>query len=142
MKKELDFSQLRCKKCKQQIRFLHYENTHYSCNYFCNKIRRNWCNKSLILIIALTIAIIALGIVLGRHTKNEGMLYYGMLIGESVLVLILIVTIVVFVQSNLVYKEIILVRVYEFVEIRNNTSSSDSSPRHNIASETFEIIID
>lgn len=81
MKTELDFSQVRCQKCKQQIRFLHYENSHYSCGHFCQKLRRNWCNKGLILIAVIVIAIIVLGIVLGRHSKDSGMLYYGMLIG-------------------------------------------------------------
>lgn len=92
--------------------------------------------------IVLVIAIIAVGILLGGHHPSQGMLYYGLLIGETLLCLVLVIVTIVFAQTNLVYKEIILVRVFEYVEIRNNTSSSEDSPHQHIASDTFEIIID
>lgn len=104
MKQELDFSQLRCKTCKQQIRFLHYENTHYSCAHFKEKLSRNWCNKTFILMMVLLIAIIAVGILLGGHHPSQGMVYYGLLIGETILCLVLAIVLIVFVQNNLVHK--------------------------------------
>lgn len=141
MKHELDLTQIRCAQCKQQIRFQYYEHTHYSCTYFCHKIRKNWCNKTLALIILIIIALVALGIILAGHSPGQGMIYYGLLIGESILCLLLLALLIVFVQANLTYKEITLVRVFDYVELQHNTGSSDDDQQHNIASETFEINI-
>lgn len=104
MKNELDFSQLRCKKCKQQIRFVYYENTHYSCGQLGEKLKKNWCHKTVILMVILVLAIIAVGILLGGHHPNQGMIYYGLLIGETLLCLLLVIVVIVFIQTNLVYK--------------------------------------
>jgi hypothetical protein len=79
---------------------------------------------------------IAVGIILAGHEPEQGMVYYGLLIGEIVLLLVLVALILTFIQTNFTYKEIILVKVYEYAQLmRNNTSSSDDSPhQNNIAS--------
>lgn len=104
MKHELDLTLIKCQVCNHQIRFLHYDHTHYSCIHFCRKIKKNWCNKTLIFMFFVFLITIAIGIILAGHHSGDGAVYYGLLIGESILCVILLASLVIFIQTNLTYK--------------------------------------
>ena len=110
MGNELDFAKLKCKRCKQQIKFMHIENTHWSCSNFCNK--SSWCSKSLVASILILISIIAVGIILLEFSHRKGAAYFVLLILESVLGILLMLFLANFIQRNFRYKEIILIRAF------------------------------
>ncbi len=63
---QVDLSQIKCRHCHDQIRFLSHQNTQCGCNYFAVKIRRNWCSKTLSIILFLFIAIIVIAVVVSQ----------------------------------------------------------------------------
>jgi hypothetical protein len=74
----------------------------------------------------VTAALIGVGVLLSKHDPSEGKKYYGLLIGSTILCLAFLAVIVIFIQSNLMLKEITLTKVYDFAEwMRNNSSNSD-----------------
>lgn len=134
MRNELDMSQLKCRVCKQQIKFHYIENTHWG----CIKPLRSWCDKTMVCMVMLIIAIIVLSVVLGSLAHKSKAVYLALLVTISFLCLMLLITAAYLFQKNLTYKEIILVRVYEYAErLQNNTSSSSDSPHYQIYSDTF-----
>lgn len=52
----------------------------------------------------LLLATIAIGIILAGHHPGDGAVYYGLLIGESILCVILLAVLIIFIQTNLTYK--------------------------------------
>jgi hypothetical protein len=104
MKNEIDLSVLKCKQCKTQIKFKYHENVQYSCTNFCNKFKKNWCNKSLIVLFLVFVALVAVGVILSEHRAVEGKKYYGLLAAETILCLMFLAMIIIFIQANLVYK--------------------------------------
>lgn len=66
MGKKVDFSQVRCRQCSDQIRFLFHHNNQYSCGYFRSKMRANWCSKTLTIILCLLLGIIVIAIIISQ----------------------------------------------------------------------------
>ena len=110
MQNQLDLTKLKCQRCKQQLRFVYDEITHYG----CFRSPRALCSKTLIAIILLITLIIALLVILTRNQKSAGSLYLGLIVTITILALILMPLLIYFIQKNMTFKEIILVRMYEY----------------------------
>lgn len=112
MGNQVDFSQIRCRHCGDQIRFLSHHNTQYGCSYFAAKMRRDWCNKTLSIILFLLLIIIVIAVIIVLMLIPDTTAHLAMLIVEALLSTIELGIIIVFVHHNLMYREIILVKVY------------------------------
>lgn len=90
----------------------------------------------------MLISVIGLAFVITHYSAQDGPIYYAMLFMETVLALMFCVSVTIFVQSSLAYKELVLVKVYQFAEYMKNTSSDGESPKYHIISDHFEIVIE
>ena len=64
MGNQVDLSKIKCRHCHDQIRFLSHQNTQCGCKYFKAKMQKNWCSKTLAIILFFLVAIIAIAIVM------------------------------------------------------------------------------
>ena len=140
MGSEVDFSRIRCRHCNDQIRFLFHQNTQYGCNYFAAKMRRNWCSKTLSIILCLLVAIIVIGIITGIAIDDDSAAYLAMVVLLSILSVIELGLIMTFIYHNLMYHEVILVKVYQAHEVMRPTHSS-SEDDNQINHDNIEIVI-
>lgn len=140
MGSEVDFSRIRCRHCNDQIRFLSHQNTQYGCTYFAAKMRRNWCSKTLTIILFLLVAIIVIGVIIAIAIDADTAAYFAMIVVEGVLGVVELGLIMTFIYHNLMYHEVILVKVYQAHEVMRPTHSS-SEDDNQINHANIEIVI-
>ena len=76
-------------------------------------MRRNWCSKTLSIILFLLVAIIVIGVIIAITLDSDTIAYLAMVAIEGVLSVIELGLIMTFIYHNLMFHEVILVKVYQ-----------------------------
>ena len=135
MGEEVNLSQIRCKRCKEQFKVKYTEQKRYSCSHYCEKLERNWCEKTFVSIIVLIVLMTTLGIgiffvAINRGNEIINILFYAFVAAECLVLVLLLIVLCYFVRIELKLTEITLIKVYEWHERRNSSSSLSSEDGH------------
>lgn len=111
--------------CANQFHIYYKYTSEYSCRVFGRRMSANCCNKHVIIITFLLIAIIITVIIFINYVgRDDKKLIYGLTALIVIESMILLAVVSHFIQTYLALKQIVLEKVFDMTELRSLASNN------------------